>query len=196
MSQTRSHALTSIFILGVLTVGFFFASRVVFSQIHNSVEQAIGTPTPTVTPVPTQAAPLAVSSATMVAGRSKTPLPVRRHALTPTPAATSTPTSSTARVVVGTSNSPSSATTDFPGNTGMFYCMISLPNLPLSTPITFKWVSLPSGSVIFAYTGTYADTYKDSYLDGPLQPGSDRCDVYAPQNGQLQILGSASFTVR
>jgi hypothetical protein len=97
--------------------------------------------------------------------------------------------------VVGTSNSFSSATTSFSSNTGMFYCMTNLPNLPVSTPITFKWVSLPSGSVIFAYTGTYSDVYKYSYLDGPLPPGSDRCDVYAPINGALQILGSASFTV-
>jgi hypothetical protein len=196
MSQNRSHALTSIFILGVLTVGFFFASRVVFSQIHSSVEQAIGTPTATVTPVPTLVVPVAAPHVTVVLHGSKTPLPAQRHTAKPTPAPTAASAPGTAKVVVGTSNSLSSATTAFPSSTGMFYCMTDLRNLPLSTPITFKWVSLPSGSVIFSYTGTYADTYKDSYLDGPLQPGSDRCDVYAPQNGQLQILGSASFTVR
>jgi hypothetical protein len=194
MNQSRSPVLTSIFVLGVLTVGFFLASRVVFSQIRTSVNQAIGTPTATSTPVPMRVVPGAAPRTTVVLVHgTKTARPT--HVPTATPVDTATPVPTAAKVVVGTSNSLSSATTSFPSDTGRFFCMTNLPHLPVTTPITFKWVSLPSGSVIFPYTGTYSDTFKYSYLYGPEPPGSYRCDVYAPVNGALQILGSASFTV-
>jgi len=181
MTQNRYSVLVGLFLLLLLTGGFFVASRVLINKVDNKIAAANATSTPTVAPPATPTlAPTSVSAA----GRTH-----------PAARPTSTPVPSAVTVYIAATNNISAAADTLPANTGVFYCMVNLPNIPLSTQITFKWQSLPNGTGIYTFSGSYPTAYKYSYVDGPFSPGQDRCVISALVNGVEQTLGSKTFTV-
>ena len=181
MTQNRYSVLVGLFLLVLLTGGFFLASRVLIDKVDNKIAAANATSTPTVAPPATP-----TLAATTVSSTGHT------HVAAPP---TSTPAPSAVTVYIAATNNVSAAADTFPSNTGVYYCMVNLPNIPLSTPITFNWQSLPNGTGVFNYSEAYPTTLKYTYVDGPFSPGQYRCSVSVPVNGVMHTLGSNTFTV-
>lgn len=181
MTQNRYSVLVGLFLLVLLTGGFYLASRVLINKVDSKIAAANATSTPTVAPPATPTVAPTSASSTGHAHTAAEP--------------TSTPVSSAVTVYIAATNNISAAADTLPADTGTFYCMVNLPNIPLSTPITFNWQSLPNGTGVFQYSEAYPTPFKYTYVTGPFSPGQYRCQISAPVNGVMHTLGSKTFKV-
>lgn len=180
MTQNRYSVLVGLFLLIVLTLGFFAAGRVVLDKVHNSIAAANATSTPTALPANT-ATPLPTSATHVPAHQEAPP--------------TSTPAPGSSQVVMSTSLNISQPMTVLPSSANQFYCMVNLPTAAASEPLEFKFQQIGQSGNYYDHptlAGSYSSPLKFSYIYGPLQPGKWRCLVMLNN----QLAGTAPFTVQ
>jgi hypothetical protein len=182
MSQNRAGTVLNLIVLVLLTAGFFAGARTAFQKLHKSVSSAAATATPFVlfqpTPSPARTAgtPGQTSSA-----------PTKATALLPT----STPLAQSAKVSINTSASSTNSLSSLPSATSQIWCIATLPNVTVGTPIMFRFQRLATPGDYFHYPEPATGTTQSAYLEGPLERGQWRCVVEV--NGKLA--GVAPFTV-
>lgn len=180
MTQNRYSVLVGILLLGLLTGGFFLASRVLINKVDNKIAAANATSTATAVP---PATPTAL------------PTSATSHPVQPAAQPTNTPGTGTAQVVMSTSLNMAAPMTVMQSNANQFFCMVNLPTAPPTAPLLFKFQQVSASEDYYDHPTTvesYSSPVKFSYIYGPLQPGKWRCLVLLNN----QLIGTAPFTVQ
>ncbi|MDB5075756.1 MAG: hypothetical protein JWO42_1935 [Chloroflexi bacterium] len=178
MTQTKYSVLVSVFLLLLLTAGFFLAARVLLNKLHSSVATAVATPSATAFIQPTAT----FTAAPTAKGSSQHP---------PTAEPTKTPAPQTAQVVTNISGTMTNPMSSIPSDTNQVFCLAKLPGVPIGTPIRFRFQKLSAPDDYYHQDEQADGGTKLAWIYGPLQPGQWRCLVEANQ----KPVGTAAFTI-